>query len=373
MMNKKLLSSTISAISATLAVSAQMENETGLPFEFVSLGSTAENTAARINIYDRIGGSWWEDGITAQAFVSQLSAIDDASEVTLHISTDGGDTKDGTVMYNELVKRKGVTNVMIDGYAISMGSLIAMAGKNSGGKTTMAKNALMMVHKPLSEMRGNSDDFRKQAELLDKVEDALISPYVEATGKSKEEIKEMLAATTWMTAEEALSHGFITDISEKETAVNACFSKTFMNENKGKFGNIPESFINQFIVAEKVEPVEPVVPVAPVEAVAPVEPVVPVAPVEAVAPVAPVDLVKLERARCAEITRMCLANNLGHKSQSFIDKGYSLIDAQDIVMEIKATLEESIVTINAQAVKTTGVQGGWAEAYNSVPNLKKLK
>jgi ATP-dependent Clp endopeptidase proteolytic subunit ClpP len=360
MFKKRIL---INLVSGALA-SCTME-ETHLPFEFVSLGTGAENSAARINIYDRIGASWWEEGVTAQAFVSQLQAIDDGGELNVHISTDGGDTKDGTVMYNELIKRKGITNVMIDGYAISMGSLIAMAGKNSGGKTTMAKNALMMIHKPISEMRGNADDLRKQADTLDTVENALISPYVDATGKSKEDIKAMLKATTWMTAEEALEHGFITDISENETAVNACLSRSFVNSNKGKFGNIPDSFINQFVMEDK-----PVVdePAPVVDEPAPV--------VDEPAPVvdepAPVDAVKVERTRCAEITRMCTLNGLGHKSQSFIDKGYSLEDAQDIVMEIKATLDEKIDTLNEPNKFEDGKQGGdWAAAYDSVPNLKK--
>lgn len=361
MLKSKIL---ISAIAMSVS-GICMEGPVNLPFEFVSMGTAAENSDnPRINIYDRIGESLWEEGVTAKAFTNQLSAIDNKADIDLYISTNGGDTKDGTVMYNALVNRAGKTNVIIDGYAISMGSVLAMAGKNSGGSTKMASNALMMIHKPVTGVYGNADEMRSQADVLDKVEDALCAPYCQATGLDKSAISAMLAETRWMTAEEAKEDGFIDEVIDSTNEVEACLSKSFLDDHKAKYGTIPEAFINQFVKTEESDPA----PNNPENVGVKDEP----AP-ESVDDVSDVDLVALERKRCSDIQQMCVSNGFPEKAQSFIAKGTKLEDAQEFIVDLKASLDERIDSRIVDENQPTVQGGDWDSAYSKIPGVSLKK
>jgi hypothetical protein len=54
--------------------------------------------------------------------------------------------------------------------------------------------------------------------LLQKVELAIVADYTRKTQKTPEDISAMMGAETWMTAEEALAHGFIDQITPQRTA-----------------------------------------------------------------------------------------------------------------------------------------------------------
>ena len=59
-----------------------------------------EEERARVNIYDQIGMDFWGEGITAKAFVEEVSNIK-AKAIDLHIKSPGGDVYDGYAIYNE--------------------------------------------------------------------------------------------------------------------------------------------------------------------------------------------------------------------------------------------------------------------------------
>jgi len=77
----------------------------------------------------------------------------------------------------------------------------------------MADNALLMIHNPWSMAVGDSKDMKKQADILDKIKESLLSAYVRKTGKTEEEISSMMDDETWLTAKEAYEMGFIDEIT----------------------------------------------------------------------------------------------------------------------------------------------------------------
>ena len=91
-----------------------------------------------------------------------------------------------------------------------MGSVIAMACDT----LIMPENAMMMIHRPWGIQGGDADSMRRYAELLDKVEDTLVTAYTTKTGKSADEIKTMLAAETWLTGAEAVEQGFADQLAQ---------------------------------------------------------------------------------------------------------------------------------------------------------------
>jgi len=88
--------------------------------------------------------------------------------------------------------------------AASMASVIAMAGD----EIIMADNALLMIHNPWTVSIGDSDQLRKDAELMDKMKSAIINAYGRSN-YSQEELEELMNAETWFTADEAIDAGFV--------------------------------------------------------------------------------------------------------------------------------------------------------------------
>lgn len=158
-----------------------------------------ENTA-EVWLYDEIG--YW--GITAKQFANDIKALKNITHIDLRIHSPGGDVFEGTAIYNLLANHPATIHAHIDGLAASMASVIAMAAD----VIHMPENSMMMIHKPWGIQGGDSDDMRKYAELLEKVESTLVAAYQKKTGKPEDEIKAMLKAETWLTGAEAVDAGF---------------------------------------------------------------------------------------------------------------------------------------------------------------------
>ena len=142
----------------------------------------------------------------AERVLNQLRRDPDAA-VEVRINSPGGDVAAGLAIFNALRPRK--PSVYIDGIAASCASLIAMAG----ARIIAAENALVMVHDPWTGAQGNSGELRRTADLLDKHRDAMLGAY-SRTGLKRAELMGLLAAETWMSAEEALRFGFVDEIAE---------------------------------------------------------------------------------------------------------------------------------------------------------------
>lgn len=163
------------------------------------------SAAAEIFIYGDIGESWWAETTTAAQFVKDIAAIS-AQTLTIRINSMGGSVPDGVAIYNAIKRHSAQVTTVIDGVAMSIASLIAMAGDT----VEMAENAILMVHAPWTGMAGNSTDMREAADMLDQFASAMATSYASKTGKP---VAEMLALLTdgtdhYYTAAEAKDLGF---------------------------------------------------------------------------------------------------------------------------------------------------------------------
>lgn len=177
-------------------------------------------TVAEIHIIDFIGG-WYEDarnryygeeiGVTARAFVEKLAALDaGVTTIRVHINSPGGDVFAAANIANALREQQArgrVVETVVDGLAASAASVIAMAGS----RVLMNDNALLMIHNPWSYAVGEARDMRQAADELDKVRATIVATYQWHSPLEAAAIEALMDATTWMTAEEALASGFITE------------------------------------------------------------------------------------------------------------------------------------------------------------------
>jgi ATP-dependent Clp endopeptidase proteolytic subunit ClpP len=175
-------------------------------------------------IYDMIGSG----GVTAKGIVSDLEKAGKNTNINLRINSAGGDVFEGIAIYNSLKKHNGNINVEIEGLAASMASIIMLAGDN----ITASENSLIMVHNPSIGIQGESKDLTKKAELLDKIKDQMVGIYTAKTGMNEKDVIQMMDSETWLTAEEALQVGLITNVGESIKV--AAVSKTEI------FNNAPE-------------------------------------------------------------------------------------------------------------------------------------
>ncbi len=165
--------------------------------------------SAEVLIYDDIGGGMFGGGISAAEFSSELKAAKDAKSINVRINSAGGDVFEALGIYNALARHNARVTVDVDGIALSAASFIMMAGD----EIRAAENAMIMVHDPWMVAMGNAEEFRKKVDLLDQVKGQLVGIYASRTGLPEDDISELLANETWMTAAEAVEAGFVGEVT----------------------------------------------------------------------------------------------------------------------------------------------------------------
>ena len=165
----------------------------------------SNNGEATIHLYDEVGAF----GAGSKEFLADLAKLD-GQHIHLRINSPGGSVVEGTAIYNSLRRHKGGLTVHIDALAASMASVIAMAG----APVYIADNALLMIHNPWTISAGDSEQLRKEADLLDKLKSTLVNAYTRKTGMEQDQIAEMMNAETWLDAVEAVALGFADAIEE---------------------------------------------------------------------------------------------------------------------------------------------------------------
>jgi ATP-dependent Clp protease protease subunit len=194
---------------------------------------------SKVYIYDEI--SWW--GVDPNVFVKDLVSID-SDTIHLHINSPGGSVFDGMTIYNALKSHKAKIITHIDGLAASIASIIALAGD----EIVMGEGSFLMIHDPWSVAVGGADELRKEADLLEKVAEQIAGIYENKTGKSVDEISEMMAFETWMTGPEALEKGFIDRVEEPKNAKNKAKPILF---DLSVFANTPAELMENIVITER--------------------------------------------------------------------------------------------------------------------------
>jgi ATP-dependent Clp protease protease subunit len=155
---------------------------------------------AEILLYDVIGQDFF-GGISSKMFADEMASAKGAKQIDVRINSPGGSVFEGFTMYS-LIKQTGArVNVYIDGLAASIASVIAMAGDS----IEISATGTMMIHPPWAVVAGNATDFRKEADLLDKIGGTILDTYASRTGRKRDEFQAMLTeGETWFTAQESL-------------------------------------------------------------------------------------------------------------------------------------------------------------------------
>lgn len=186
--------------------------------KYFSLVRNEESKTADINIFGDIA-SWDIEELgemSAHTLSKQLEELDDVDTINVHISSYGGEVKEGLAIYNSLKNHKAKIKTYCDGFACSIASVIFMAGD----ERIMSKSSALMIHNAWMFASGNANDLRKQADDLDKITKLSIEAYLEHVNISEEELKQMLDEETWLLYDECLDYGFATAVIGEEKTEN---------------------------------------------------------------------------------------------------------------------------------------------------------
>ncbi|OXS70228.1 hypothetical protein B1B04_18885 [Lysinibacillus sp. KCTC 33748] len=170
-------------------------------------------STTEIVIYGDIGESWWYDSISASDIDALLKDVT-TENITVRINSPGGDAFDGITIYNRLKDHDAKVKIIVDGWACSAASIIAMAAD----ELVMNTGSMLMIHEASTGIWGTKKDLEKEAELLSKLDKSLVDIYMTKAIVEREEIEQMVNNETWFTADEAFAIGFASTSIVKDLA-----------------------------------------------------------------------------------------------------------------------------------------------------------
>lgn len=204
----------------------------------------ASERVIEVFVYGEIG-TW---GITANQFVQDLRAMDDGtSPVIAAFNSIGGDLFDGLAMHNALSRLGERCTGRIDALAASAAS-VAVCGAH---RVVIASNAMLMIHNPWTYAAGDAEDFRKVADVLDQTMEAIIAAYkAKAPDIDEVELRRLVAAETWLTANEAVALGLADEVGDG-IKVKACLGQGAVLQ---RYQHAPAELLAQLEAPEEPDP-----------------------------------------------------------------------------------------------------------------------
>lgn len=177
---------------------------------------------AELQLYGEISNSdssWWDGAqyITPQKFLDDIAPLREKEQITIKLNSGGGDLFVGLQIATILKSIPAKKVCIIEGIAASAAVLIACACDT----VKLYSNSLLMVHKPKATFfsTGEDSDFDKVSNMLKICKDSCIDFYRKKTGKSYEEMAEIIDKETWFLGQEAVDFGFCDEVIEENLSM----------------------------------------------------------------------------------------------------------------------------------------------------------
>ena len=193
--------------------------------KFWNLVKNEKEKTAELILYGSIGSDEYWDDISDKVFKQDIENLGDVENITLHINSPGGSVFSAVAIANTLKNHKAKITANIDGLAASAATIITSACDT----VRMPKNALFMIHNPITFAYGNNQEMQKTVEMLDKVKNSIIETYLSKTKADKKTLSELMDNETWMDAETAKEYGFIDEIVDEEVGKEFVENKLIIN------------------------------------------------------------------------------------------------------------------------------------------------
>lgn len=174
--------------------------------------------SVEIDVYGDIGDDLIGDGTSTSAkeFIEVVRSAR-GKAIELRINSGGGSVFDAFAMMAALSDHDGKVTAHVDGVAASAASFLLAAAD----EVRIASVGYVMVHESSALSFGNASELRAMADWLSKIDAQIATVYAKRTGRSEEEFRDAMRATTWFTAQSAVEWG-LADAIDEVVSVAAC-------------------------------------------------------------------------------------------------------------------------------------------------------
>jgi ATP-dependent Clp protease protease subunit len=149
----------------------------------------------------------------ANLVVAQLLYLereDPDRDISMYISSPGGDVTSGLAIYDTMQLVKPDVSTTCVGMAASMASVLLCAGAK--GKRYALPNATVHTHQAMGGVRGQASDIEIAARELLRIEDLMRRIISRHTGQSYEKVALDNDRDYYLNAEQALEYGYVDEV-----------------------------------------------------------------------------------------------------------------------------------------------------------------
>ena len=131
-------------------------------------------------------------------------------KITIYINTNGGSVYDGLVVCDIIERLKTKTDIIVLGYAYSMGSLILMSGKNNPNVTRYCYSfSTALIHGGSSFVSGTSSQVKDYFKFNEKFEKRIGDFIVSHTNLTENDYAAIERFEAYMDSDEMLEKGLV--------------------------------------------------------------------------------------------------------------------------------------------------------------------
>ena len=184
-------------------------------------------------IVDSDSDKWSNDDLTLSDFCSYISGLNDGDQVTFVFNSPGGSVTAGVAIANKIraLKDRGIkTTAKVEGVCASISTCIACACD----KIVISKGSFFMIHNCWSVVEGDCNTLRKEADLMEKMNEAILSFYRSKFNATDEQLKQWMNEETWISSDDVSDFGLICEIDDNEVEF-----KIAASINRYDFKHIP--------------------------------------------------------------------------------------------------------------------------------------
>lgn len=154
--------------------------------------------------------------ITVEKIIMPLLQMDNdgsGEKITIYINTNGGSVYDGLPLCNIIERLKTPTDVIVLGYAYSMGSIILMSGKNNPNVTRKCYPfSTALIHGGSTYVGGTSSQVKDYFKFNEKYEKRITDFIVSHTNLTEDDYAAIERYEAYMDSDEMLEKGLVDEI-----------------------------------------------------------------------------------------------------------------------------------------------------------------
>lgn len=177
--------------------------------------------AKRIDVKGQIiesGNEWVYDwlGLESTSPKKIIKALQAAGgeDVEIYINSPGGSIFAGSEIYTELRNYSGKKIIKITGIAASAASVIAQAGE-----CEISPTGMFMIHNVKTSASGDYRDMDNTGDALRAANQSIMNAYIDKTGMDAEILQDLMDRETYLSAQQAVDHGFVDKIMFSDNAI----------------------------------------------------------------------------------------------------------------------------------------------------------